>query len=75
MLYASVSKQEEDFVTMAYGLPVEGEGDSKCLSLLNTVEEVVARQLRGSKGSLSAKKKGFEGAPTYYPDVFFRNLI
>jgi hypothetical protein len=49
---------------MAYGLPVEGEGDSKCLAQLNTVEEVVARQLRGCKSSSNTKKKGFEGRNT-----------
>lgn len=49
---------------MAYGLPIEGEGDSKCLALLNTVEEVVSRQLRGCKGGLSTKKKGCEGRKT-----------
>lgn len=49
---------------MAYGLPIEGEGDSKCLALLNTVEEVVARQLRGSKGGLTTRKKGSEGRNT-----------
>lgn len=52
---------------MAYGLPVEGEGDSRCLALLNTVEEVVARQLRGCKGGLSTKKKSLEGrCPGYW---------
>lgn len=58
------NQQEEDFVTMAYGLPIEGEGDSKCLAFLNTVEEVVARQLRGCKGGPTTKKKSFEGRNT-----------
>lgn len=49
---------------MAYGLPIEGEGDSKCLAFLNTVEEVVARQLRGCKGGPTTKKKSFEGRNT-----------
>ncbi|KAG0578924.1 hypothetical protein M758_4G058200 [Ceratodon purpureus] len=60
--------EEEDFVTMAYGLPVEGDGDSKCLAQLNTVEEVVARQLRGCKGSSTTKKKGFEDAEPLQDD-------
>jgi hypothetical protein len=60
--------EEEDFVTMAYGLPIEGEGDSKCLALLNTVEEVVSRQLRGCKGGLSTKKKGCEDAEPLQDD-------
>lgn len=54
-------KQEDDSITMAYGLPLEGEGDSRCISLLNTVEEAVARQLRGSKGSSASRRKVFEG--------------
>uniref|UniRef100_A0A7I4CUE3 N-alpha-acetyltransferase 35, NatC auxiliary subunit n=1 Tax=Physcomitrium patens TaxID=3218 RepID=A0A7I4CUE3_PHYPA len=65
---ADIHEQEEDFITMAYGLPVEGEGDSRCLALLNTVEEVVARQLRGCKGGLSTKKKSLEDAEPLQDD-------
>ncbi|PKA48850.1 hypothetical protein AXF42_Ash016366 [Apostasia shenzhenica] len=40
---------EEDFFTMAYGLPLKGDGDEKFLSLLNSVEETISRQLRACK--------------------------
>lgn len=53
--------QEEDLFTVAFGLPLEGEGDGKCLSGLHLIEEVVTRQLKGSKGLL-LKKKIAEGA-------------
>ncbi|CAM6083048.1 unnamed protein product [Calypogeia fissa] len=49
--------EEEDFVTFGFGLPLEGEGDNKCLATLNAVEEHLARQLRGCKGLGTAKKK------------------
>lgn len=54
-------EQEDDSITTAYGLPLEGEEDSRCISLLNIVEEGVARQLRGCKGSFAARRKVFEG--------------
>lgn len=54
-------KQEDDSITTAYGLSLEGEGDSRCISLLNTAEEAVARQLRGSKGSFAGRRNVFEG--------------
>lgn len=60
---------------MAYGLPIEGEGDSKCLALLNTVEEVVSRQLRGCKGGLSTKKKGCEGRKTFRWTSYFTPIL
>lgn len=50
------SNEEEDLFTVAFGLPIEGEGDGKCLSGLHQIEEVVTRQLKGSKGLLSKKK-------------------
>lgn len=56
-----VMEQEEDFVTIAYGLPVEGEGDAKCLSLLSSVEETILRLLRFTKGTASSKRKGGQG--------------
>lgn len=61
MVLTSVMNQEEDPVTLAYGIPIEGEGDSRCLALLNIVQEAVARQLRGSKGSSSSRRTVFEG--------------
>ncbi|KAL0922272.1 hypothetical protein M5K25_006245 [Dendrobium thyrsiflorum] len=48
--------EEEDFFTTAYGLPLKGDGDEKCLSLLNSVEETVSRQLRACKAQASRKK-------------------
>ncbi|KAL5850604.1 hypothetical protein ACOSQ4_008617 [Xanthoceras sorbifolium] len=38
--------EEEDLFTMTYGLPLHGDGDEKCLSMLNAVEEMIYRQLR-----------------------------
>ncbi|GMN47234.1 hypothetical protein TIFTF001_016419 [Ficus carica] len=38
--------EEEDLFTMNYGLPLNGNGDDKCLSMLNAVEETSSRQLR-----------------------------
>ncbi|GMH04559.1 hypothetical protein Nepgr_006399 [Nepenthes gracilis] len=51
--------EEEDLFTMAYGLPLGGEKDDRCLSNLNAVEETLCRQLRASK-ALSAKKMAVE---------------
>ncbi|XP_073107269.1 uncharacterized protein [Elaeis guineensis] len=51
--------EEEDLFTMAYGLPLKGEGDEKCLSILNSVEETISRQLRACKAP-SSKKKALE---------------
>lgn len=45
---------------MAYGLPLKGEGDDKCLAMLHAVEETLSRQLRACKAP-SSKKKAFEG--------------
>ncbi|KAH9653347.1 MAK10 [Citrus sinensis] len=38
--------EEEDLFSMTYGLPLDGDGDEKCLSFLNAVEETICRQLR-----------------------------
>ncbi|KAK9149586.1 hypothetical protein Scep_008343 [Stephania cephalantha] len=48
--------EEEDIFTMAYGLPLKGEGDEKCLSMLNAVEETISRQLRACKAQSSKKR-------------------
>ncbi|XP_027920615.1 N-alpha-acetyltransferase 35, NatC auxiliary subunit isoform X3 [Vigna unguiculata] len=48
--------EEEDLFTMAYGLPLSGDGDEKCLSLLNAVEETISRQLRSCKASSSKRR-------------------
>ncbi|ONK60207.1 uncharacterized protein A4U43_C08F15520 [Asparagus officinalis] len=48
--------EEEDLFTMAFGLPLNGDGDDKCLSILNAVEETISRQLRSCKGHSSRKK-------------------
>ncbi|XP_042456501.1 N-alpha-acetyltransferase 35, NatC auxiliary subunit-like isoform X1 [Zingiber officinale] len=55
----SRTHEEEDLFTMAYGLPLKGEGDEKCLSILNSVEETISRQLRACKAQ-SLKKKQLE---------------
>ncbi|XP_065849423.1 uncharacterized protein [Euphorbia lathyris] len=48
--------EEEDLFTMAYGLPLIANGDEKCLSLLNAVEENISRQLRACKSPSSKRK-------------------
>lgn len=48
--------EEEDLFTMAYGLPLDGDGDEKCLSLLNAVEETISRQLRACKAQSSRRR-------------------
>ncbi|KAI3982102.1 hypothetical protein MKX01_019008 [Papaver californicum] len=48
--------EEEDLFTMAYGLTLKGEGDDKCLSMLNAVEETISRQLRACKTTSSKKR-------------------
>ena len=60
LIYKLVLWQEEDLFTMSYGLPLNVEGDEKCLSLLNVVEENISRQLRACKAPLS-KRKPLEG--------------
>lgn len=52
--------QEDDLFTMAYGLPLDGDGDEKCLSLLNAVEETISRQLRACKAP-SSRRRVLEG--------------
>lgn len=67
MIRSAVSQsrthEEEDFFTMAFGLPLKGEGDDKCLSMLNAVEETVARQLRACKNSVTRKKMAEDYEP------------
>lgn len=45
---------------MTYGLPLNGDGDDKCLTMLNAVEETTCRQLRACKAP-SSKKRVIEG--------------
>lgn len=45
--------EEEDLFIMTYGLPLNGDGDEKCLSMLNAVEETISRQLRACKAPSS----------------------
>jgi hypothetical protein len=46
---------------MSFGLPLRDEGDDKCLSILNSVEEIISRQLRACKAQALSKKKTLEG--------------
>ncbi|KAH9805293.1 MAK10 [Citrus sinensis] len=48
--------EEEDLFSMTYGLPLDGDGDEKCLSFLNAVEETICRQLRACKAPSSKKR-------------------
>ncbi|KAM6580074.1 hypothetical protein CsatA_003848 [Cannabis sativa] len=48
--------EEEDLFTMSYGLPLNGDGDDKCLTVLNAVEETLCRQLRACKAPSSRRK-------------------
>lgn len=52
---------------MNYGLPLNGDGDDKCLSMLNAVEETTSRQLRACKAPPS-KRRVLEGR--YLPVQF-----
>ncbi|KAH0465173.1 hypothetical protein IEQ34_005276 [Dendrobium chrysotoxum] len=52
--------EEEDFFTMVYGMPLKGDKDEKCLSLLISVEEIVSCKLRACKAQAS-RKKLFDG--------------
>ncbi|XWS70744.1 hypothetical protein CRYUN_Cryun03dG0075000 [Craigia yunnanensis] len=47
---------EEDHFTMTYGLPLNGDGDEKCLSMLNAVEETISRQLPACKATSSKRR-------------------
>lgn len=62
-LVSNVAFQEEDIFTVASGLPLDPQGDDKCLHTLNSVEESIARKLRGCRGAPS-KKKSAEGDMT-----------
>jgi hypothetical protein len=46
---------------MSFGLPLRDEQDDKCLSILNSVEETISRQLRACKAQALSKKKTLEG--------------
>ncbi|KAI5083208.1 hypothetical protein GOP47_0002951 [Adiantum capillus-veneris] len=58
-----LSNEEEDLFTLAFGLPLEAEGDGKCLSALHAVDEVVTRKLKGSKGLMAKKQPAEEMEP------------
>jgi hypothetical protein len=45
---------------MSYGLPLDGDGDEKCLTLLNSVEETISRQFRTCKAP-SSRRRVLEG--------------
>ncbi|KAL9151270.1 hypothetical protein ABFS82_11G042300 [Erythranthe guttata] len=53
------TNEEEDLFVMAYGLQLKADGDEKCLSMLNAVEETLARQLKACK-ALSSKRRVLE---------------
>ncbi|XP_062221658.1 uncharacterized protein LOC133920994 isoform X2 [Phragmites australis] len=53
--------EEEDLFTMSFGLPLRDEADEKCLSILNSIEETISRQLRACKAQTLPKKKTLEG--------------
>lgn len=71
--------EEEDIFVMAHGLPLHGDRDEKCLSLLNSVEETISRQLRGCKAQASRKKPSDDvGSLQTNPDLeegFCRALL
>lgn len=48
--------EEEDLFTMTYGLPLKGDGDEKCLSMLHAMDETISRQLRACKAPSHKKK-------------------
>ncbi|EOY31182.1 hypothetical protein QUC31_019911 [Theobroma cacao] len=55
--------EEEDLFTMTYGLPLNGDGDEKCLSMLTAVEETISRQLRACKATSSKRRVSEELEP------------
>ncbi|KAJ9535555.1 hypothetical protein OSB04_un001307 [Centaurea solstitialis] len=55
----SRTHEEEDLFTITSGLPLKKDGDEKCLSMLNVIEETVSRQLNACK-SPSHKKRAIE---------------
>ena len=57
---------------MCYGLPLNEDGDDKCLSMLNAVEETICRQLRACKAP-SSKRRVLEGR--YSTDQYFHFLF
>lgn len=50
---------------MTYGLPLKGDGDEKCVSMLHAVDETISRQLRACKAPSSSKKRVFEGIANF----------
>uniref|UniRef100_A0A1J3GRG8 N-alpha-acetyltransferase 35, NatC auxiliary subunit n=1 Tax=Noccaea caerulescens TaxID=107243 RepID=A0A1J3GRG8_NOCCA len=50
------TNEEEDLLTMTYGLPFNGDEDGKGLLLLNAVEETICRQLRACKATSSKRR-------------------
>ncbi|XP_022755175.1 N-alpha-acetyltransferase 35, NatC auxiliary subunit-like isoform X2 [Durio zibethinus] len=58
--------EEEDLFTMTYGLPLNGDGDEKCLSMLNAVEETISRQLRACKATSSKRRVSEDLEPLQY---------
>ncbi|VFQ83410.1 unnamed protein product [Cuscuta campestris] len=50
------TNEEEDLFTMTHGLPLKVDGDDKCLTMLNVVDETVSRQLRACKATLIKKR-------------------
>ncbi|KAL4571448.1 hypothetical protein LXL04_018208 [Taraxacum kok-saghyz] len=55
----SRTHEEEDLFTITSGLPLKRDGDEKCLSMLNVIDETVSRQLHACK-SPSHKKRSVE---------------
>ncbi|KAJ3695497.1 hypothetical protein LUZ60_000874 [Juncus effusus] len=56
-VYDARTHEEEDLFVMSYGLPLKNEMDEKSLSILHSVEETIARQLRACKAQTSKKKQ------------------
>ncbi|RHN63998.1 putative NatC N(alpha)-terminal acetyltransferase, Mak10 subunit [Medicago truncatula] len=52
----SRTHEEEDLFIMAYGLPLNEDGNERCLALLNAVEETICRQLRACKTTSSKRR-------------------
>lgn len=52
----SRTHEEEDLFIMSYGLPLNEDGNERCLALLNAVEETLCRQLRACKTTSSKRR-------------------
>lgn len=59
---------------MTYGLPLNGDGDDKCLTMLNAVEETLCRKLHASRAP-SSKSRVVEGSYSSCSNLLVFHLV